>query len=354
VMRLQRAAGNRVVARMLKAPERQVARYGIEGAWDINDPMHEVLTLVAIRKAMDARGATKGDLLSGVNAPSLPKDSSTTAHNLSPESDIHSSAAQFVRGVIWADDPMGWLFDADEDLHDYSSGLKWYHQFDPKYKADPKALIGRSHYGDLQFFHGMASADKEAAADTKKKILDWARFLIDIAAGRTDPNTKLKDIPLAARLFSAYPEWTVKRLFVYEKGPDLAARQRATGVLMHLIQDSHAKGHVERDPGTGEIKNFHSYESQDHGEHGHYDEWAAGATLADRIKNTYGAQSAVEKCAAVLVMLDKGDATDDIIKYLDEVVFKLSATVSPAGPGAGFEKKPPPPKSDLTPIERHH
>ena len=44
-------------------------------------------------------------------------------------------------------------------------------------------MTARSHFGDLQFFHGMASSDAEAPATTKANMLNWARFLIKVAKG---------------------------------------------------------------------------------------------------------------------------------------------------------------------------
>jgi hypothetical protein len=344
---MQRMAGNRAVGRLL-ARRRLLARYQIEGPFDTNDPVHEVLSLVAIRRAMDILGKTPTGLL-GVDISKFPALSSTDGHNIDARS-IDKSAQQFVRGVMWPDDPKGWLFDDDSGTENYSSGLKWYVEFDAKYKDQADKLIGRSHYGDLQFFHGMASADNEAAAATKGKVLDWARFLVDVATARISADAKLKDLPYTKDRFAAFPDYTVKQLFVYAKGGAMDARQRAAGALLHLIQDSSAKGHVDRNA-AGEIVQFHSYEHQDHKEHGQYDSWGPGATLQDRINATPGAASAVEKCAQVLVMLQLEKPTDEIVKYLDEVVFKLASNAVVSGPGADFEKKPPPPRKAPPPYK---
>ena len=338
-LRLQRAIGNRACARMATAPKQVLSRYQVEGSFNWNDPVHEALTLVAIRRAMDLLQSSPTGLL-GVDVNSLPTLDSKDAHNLEPKN-IDPTAQQFVRGVVWPDDPKGWLFDDDATTKNYSSGAKWYGEFDAKYKDQPDKLIGRSHYGDLQYFHGMASADGEAAQVTKDKILGWARFLIDVATGRIAGDAKLKDVAYTKDRFASYPEWTIKRLFVYEKGSDLAIRQRAAGALMHLIQDGHAKGHVERNA-ANEVLEFHSYEHQDHDEHGHLDAWGKGKTLEEHIKATPGAATAIEKCAQVLVMLQEAKPTDEIVKYIDEDVFKLAAGATASGPGAEFKKKPKP------------
>jgi hypothetical protein len=123
VLAMQRMAGNRAVGRLL-ARRRLLARYQIEGPLNMNDPVHEVLSLVAIRKAMDILGKTPTGLL-GVDISKFPALSSTDGHNIDARS-IDKSAQQFVRGVMWPDDPKGWLFDDDSGTENYSSGLKWY------------------------------------------------------------------------------------------------------------------------------------------------------------------------------------------------------------------------------------
>mgnify|MGYP001559561897 CR=1 FL=1 len=84
------------------------------------------------------------------------------------------------------------------------------------------------------------------------------------------------------------PEWRVQDLFIY--GIDRARpyiRDVAFGSLLHMVQDSFAKGHLERTEPTfeekcpnkgaerhlapGRIRQFHAYQRQDHREHSRYD-----------------------------------------------------------------------------------
>lgn len=160
-----------------------------------------------------------------------------------------------------------------------------------------------------------------------------------MSTGRINPNSKVADVPLASKLFSEHKSITIKKLFGYEKAKEQEVRQRAAGALLHLVQDSHAPGHAERNKQNGDVKQFHSYEAQDEKQHGEKDDWQKGANLAARIKNTPGAERVIAKCAEVLVMLDQGASTQDLIKYLDEQVFKLDPKAQAAGPGAEFKKK---------------
>ena len=334
---MNRNVGNRRVTRML------VARSQVEGPFDKNAPVHEVQTLRALKEALtqiQSEGKKPGALLgsadvSGGNVPDL---GSKKGHNIEPKK-IHSSLQQFIRGVIWPDDPKGALFDTPGGTTDYSSGAKWYGEFEFGDKKDPAQLIKRSHYGDLQFFHGMATEDGQKPEDTKKKIMEWSKFLTELSTGRIDTKSKVADNAYAAGLFPKHKDKTFKELFGHGAGSDEQIRQRAAGALMHLIQDAHAKGHVDRDPVTGEIKEFHAYGQQDHDKHGHFDAWGKGKTLGDRIKNTPGAERAIEKCKQVLVMLDQGASTEEVLKFLDEQVFKLAGDAGAAGPGGEFKKE---------------
>jgi hypothetical protein len=316
-----------------------IQRYELEGPWNKNNPVHEVLTLMSIKEALQkSKNDNKktGTLLRDVNTSSFPEYSDKNGHNIAPEK-IDPSAQQFIRGVIWPDDPKGYLFDDPKGTTNYSSGLMWWEEFDPDEKDEPEELIARSHYGDLQFFHAMASKDNEDPKVTKEKIMQWSRFLTEVSTGQLAPETKLKDHRLTKKLFPAHQDYTIKKLFGYEKATNQEVRQRAAGALMHLIQDSNAAGHVGRNKKTGDIQQFRSYEHQDHGKHGEKDAWVKGKNLSERIKNTPGAENAINQCTQILLMLDQGASTEEVIKYLDEQIFKLSPNAEKSGPGEEYK-----------------
>lgn len=321
-----------------------IHRYQLEGPWNKGDPVHEVLTLETLKAATGGTPKeSRGDLLKGVNDDKLPKGTSTSAHNLAPESDIDRSAQEFIRGVVWPDDPKCLLFDDPKGTTNYSSGAAWYEEFDEDEKDDKKALTARSHYGDLQFFHAMASKDGEKAEETKKKMMAWAEFNVSVATGKIGPDTKLDEIEGIQELFKEQKGFTVKDLFGGSAAGGKAlsgddVKQRAAGALLHMIQDSHAQGHCERDPVTGEIKSFHSYGGQDHTKHGAKDAMGPGKNLDEHLKNTPGALKAIEQGAKVLKMMDGKQDTADIMKVLDEEVFKLAPETEDAGAGAAFKK----------------
>jgi hypothetical protein len=330
----------------------QVARYKIMGPWNSGQAVHETLTLLAIDRAIEKLlkdSVPLGSLLQSFERTRVPRLDEAKGHEFDPKHADYTHQ-QFIRGVVWADDPKGELFDDAEGTTNYSSGINWGREFKAgekgEFKADKSDLIARSHYGDLQFMHGMASAAGESPAVTKQSMLGWARFLIDVATGRTKAETLIKDVPAIAKLFPANAGWPIKRLLGNAKASDIDTRQRAVGVLFHLIQDSHAHGHVDRDPKTGDVREFHAYGEQDDHAHGEHDYFGPGANLGERVAATRGASGAIDRCVEVLVMIIKNASTDDIVKHVDQVVLKTTPTMTPAGAGEGLEKREPLPMGD--------
>lgn len=65
-----------------------------------------------------------------------------------------------------------------------------------------------------------------------------------------------------------------------------------------MIQDSFAYGHAQRNR-DGEIVEFHSFGGQDQHAHERFDflGGAADETLGSRLKQTRGAEKAIDRCA---------------------------------------------------------
>jgi hypothetical protein len=345
VLGLQRSIGNRRTAALLAgAPTRRLQRYKILGPFNVGQAVHETLTLLAVKQAkerIEAAGVDPGELLSSFDSGEVPREDQAFGYD---PIDAHTSHQQFIRGVVWADDPEGLLFDDAEGTTDYSFGAMWKSDFDAGKGGDVSSMTARSHFGDLQFFHAMATADGEAPMTTKQNMLGWARFLVSVATGRTATNKKLGKIPEVSGHFKDMAKRTVKELFGFAKGSDVQIRQRAVGALFHMIQDSYAHGHVERDE-AGDIREFHAYGAQDEHKHGEHD-FLGGSwynDLGPRLDKTKGARSAIDACADVLEMIDARSDTDLIVGYLGDVVFRVSAGATPSGPGTGLAKPPPPP-----------
>ncbi|NNB97678.1 hypothetical protein HI113_27645 [Corallococcus exiguus] len=380
-------------------------RYEIEGSWDLNDPVHETLTLFTLRAALKrilARNMNDLDnqILGDLHPMVLPANSKyISRYEFKPKA-VPATTSEFIRGVIWPDDPKCYLFTCDRGLSNYSDGVLWAAEF--KALGTPRhtqlslnqMLIARSHFGDLQFLHAMATKPGEAPQKTRQKVLEWARFNIEIASGRIDPDTPLKDIknipiiqesfvnfrPLpvkqglsAQRIFGAvieaymhgsalaatghlkapseilnyagasFGEWSTRSLLSggVNRGKKLSnidIRRRSTGILLHLIQDSFAEGHTEREPGYGPIRQFHDYGAQDPHKHSSKDSMGEGKTTKEQIDLIPGAAKAIEAGAYLVAMLEETATPDRIMNHLENNVFKLSKNAKPAGPGDSFKK----------------
>ena len=284
-------------------------------------------------------GHRRGALLEKVDEGSLPSWSSTTAHNLRTHK-LHRSVQQFTRGVLWPDDPEGLLFDEPVWMENFSMGIKWLRRFKADKAKDPKNLTARSHFGDLQFLHGMATKSGLAASTTRGRMLKWARFLVEVATGSQAVDDKVKDVPYLKRLLAAkkYQGWSVGKFLGSgsSKPTRLHIRQRAVGALFHLMQDSCAGGHVMREPDTFEIRQFLNYGEQDEDKHGADDVWAQGSNLSARVRNTLGANEAVTYSTRVVAMIDQGRPTKAVMDYLSDVVFPLSSDTLLSDSGDGF------------------
>ena len=304
----------------------RIQKFELEGPWNIGDPVHEHLTLYSLIEAGLVNKDTKYDA---------------------------DSAWEYTRGVIWNDDPEGLLFDNNKkENKNWSSGWTWKDHFDEGKTKEGKPvgkddnLTARSHFGDLQFIHAMAQKDGEKAKETKSKMMMWAEFTYKVSIGSISETVQLKDIPVAGipQLFTneKVKNLTIKELFhVHVKGD---TKKRAIGSLLHMIQDSFAEGHAEREVNKGgskgAIKEFHSYGNQDGHKHGEKDAIQSGSkgTMRERIEKIPGAKEAIKNSALILGCYSKKMSWEFTKKILDTQIFKVQAPEKEAGAGKEFKK----------------
>lgn len=339
------------------------ALYQIAGPFSFNNPLHENLAMLSLRDAIAERAGpgraglpSAGPFLSSFAAGTyagLPAWGRTEGwfNSLMKPEEAPPGAQEFLRGVVWPDDPCMCLFDDPTGTGNYASGFGWGREF----KADPadrSNLVARAHHGDLSFFHAMAERDGELPNSTQGQLLQWAAFLVSIAQGRVAASATLAAMPVAA-YFTAQGGWSIARLLLGAEHwpynlPDVSVRHRAAGALMHLIEDSYSDSHVERDyrggnrtdPLYGSIQQFHAYSSQDHGLHGKADApcalssggCSAGDTLRELVARTYGGAPAVEAGTRALLAIDAGDDGAAAAAVFADV-FALAPGALPAGPG---------------------
>ncbi|GKU08054.1 unnamed protein product, partial [Fusarium langsethiae] len=280
----------------------------------IHEPIHESLTLSALISSN-----------SGVSPDTTVKNASN--HDW-----------EYIRGAIWNDDPDCQLFDDSENQnHSYSLGAAWYKAYrQGETDWNPNAMemnrlrnpIGRSHYGDLQFLHCMASVRGESPEDTKAKIMVWMEVMYKLVTGEdgTNPDTVVSTTKLAKFCppMSLPPSWLSLSYYLAKNSnfQGLDIRRRALGSMFHVIQDSYAIGHTKRelinkedkvseDPlrfkqgvadRWGPIINFHTYFGQDGDSHSHYDHSSDGVPDPGNLSNLeqwnslIGCRDAADKC----------------------------------------------------------
>lgn len=287
-------------------------KYGLEGSvFAVGDPVHETLTLHAL-----------------VQSQVLP--AGTTASS--------PAVSQFIRGVFWNDDPCGSLFRNKRDTSP-SFGVEWFFDFR---KADkepaPKnfdslvcKLTGRSHFGDLQFLHGMASDDGIPATDTLERMIAWAKISYAIAIGETKPAVQLSTLPMP---FNGLGPANARELF--QAPNDALVPQRAIGSLLHVIQDSYAAGHTKRaklaNGQFGPIEQFHSYARQDHDKHKKDDMWQGGSSDLEKIKAAGGGVEALAASQRILELYKSKTSWPQVEHYLRTGPWKLATQTKPSGP----------------------
>lgn len=295
----------------LEAMDVDLRKYEIEGPFAIGDPVHETLTL----KALVRGGAVLG-----------------TADRKSAQ------VAQFMRGVFWNDDPCAQLFtESISNPLRPSRGLVWYFDFRlarsetlGNFSKLDCPLLGESHFGRLQFLHGMANGDDIAAEVTQEEVMAWISVTYRIATGRLDARQPLSADPVAAKLLGDFAALSATRLF--RDATPAETRQRALGSLLHLVQDSFARGHVERED-SGAIVQFLSYRNQNSNKHAHDDAWRKGETEEARILATPGAAEAIDSCAKIVALYVKNAPWSEVENHLRQGPFLLGSPTHPSGPG---------------------
>jgi hypothetical protein len=213
-------------------------------------------------------------------------------------------------------------------------------------QRDRFSLLYRSHFGDLQFLHAMASWDGETMSATKAKIMMWAEFTYRVSVGEIAPATTMSEIRIPGFRNVLGQYWSdVTQLFAFGVPRYQAGiGEVALGSLLHMVQDSFSKSHVSREapvgvcgeggpkPNGGRILEFHAYGHQDGDLHGEKDSRNVMlATLLD-----HPANNVVTVGRYLKAMYDRRERWDAVKAYLDACVFAVAEDDldKPAGPGA--------------------
>ena len=212
--------------------------------------------------------------------------------------------------------------------------------------SDP--LLYRTHFGDLQFLHAMASHSGELAGETQRNMLGWAEFCWRIALGEFTLETRLSaiEIPTIQQHFGM-TDWRVMDLLTLgNPGIRPNLREVAFGSLLHLLQDSFAAGHVDREESSGAqichsgeyesvapgtIREFHAYNQQDHKAHAHADSREAFLKQLELPGN-------VVVVGRTLRQYYDSHASWEAVKPFLQCVFAVRDENHPASSGEAFSK----------------
>lgn len=206
------------------------------------------------------------------------------------------------------------------------------------------AMLYRSHFGDLQYLHAMASRNGEPAAQTKARLMGWFEFTWRAARGEYDLEKRLKEIQIPT-IQEGYGRGEWRLLDLYTQGASGGLRRYvddvAFGSLLHTLQDSYAEGHVDREDSSGirqcsvrglsvaapgNILEFHAYNQQDHGKHADADSRAAF------MRGYQEAGDVVEVGRLLVKARDQKVPWEEMAPFFD-CVFALQRPDAPAGPG---------------------
>jgi len=209
------------------------------------------------------------------------------------------------------------------------------------------AFIYRVHFGDLQFFHSMASWNDEPAIDTQQHILNWLEFTYKVANGEYSN--------LDAEIASEFPKlspqflnngFNVRTLFSPQTIlSDASLRAMAKGSLFHTIEDSFSQSHVNRDehqagqacdgltlPKPGLINAFYAYNTQNSSMHSVADSMESAQTQLGSNNDPFVIVQAIET-----QLFQKNISWDNAKAYF-ECIYALDPKAPVAGPGVFFKK----------------
>ncbi|MCJ8205127.1 hypothetical protein [Pseudomonas sp. RGM2987] len=155
--------------------------------------------------------------------------------------------------------------------------------------TDTPMMLYRSHFGDFQFLHAMASHQSETAQETKDKMMEWARFAYTLSISSNSLGKETIDGPIVSSFSNVSSllkrqGWTVGALFdpvpggewirsfgmtglgryqpsgvpraqvQYKKNIQPSSiKHIALGSLLHMIQDSYSDAHTERQGGCNPL-----------------------------------------------------------------------------------------------------
>ena len=269
--------------------------------------------------------------------------------------DLDNASSGILAGVRWNDDPPFQFSAGSGRYRECPQGrvppptisfalsvecwLAHFRDISKSARANPElftngqgTLLARSHFGDLQFLHAMATRKGEDPEVTKSRVLMWLEFTWRVQSRRNDylkASMSTSDVPIQgfSEHFPKTEDRSIELLFTVGR-PWFRHRidDIAFGSFMHVVQDSFSGGHARREGElvagcpVAPIAVFHSYAGQDDSEH----------KLRDSID---AAQSKAVIVDVLKELTKRRNARQDwheIRPYLADCVFRLAPGAGPA------------------------
>ncbi|MBL4653737.1 MAG: hypothetical protein JKY53_12880 [Flavobacteriales bacterium] len=306
--------------------------------WRLTQPIHEELTKKTIINVLSKDGICKNV----------------------EKKEISSLAAAIIEGSEWNDDPskylpkkpIRWAVEM-QDANNRAKGKGWWLNkkvIDSKYKP-----LYRSHYGDLQFLHAMASSTNIPAINTRHLIMMWIEFAYKVSNGEIKKKIKLRNAvsylsteksrDLFSKLFlnttHSKGGWQVQYMFSAAWNRSASEiRSLALGSILHIIQDSFSDSHVDRIPsyaevpkngvslnGRNQIREFLAYNKQSSKKHAKSD--VKPKDINDDNLDIIDYSSQVVLCA----FSQQANSWETLRPYLMSKVFLLADHTNPSSAG---------------------
>lgn len=394
-----------LVSITLVLPATQALAFGI-GLGKVGKPVHETITHDAVKTSGILKsplyGPTIEELKAARKAETADSKNDGESEKLVKEGKKKNGPKKmvvkhFLEGVRFNDDPKGYFMPGSDEHAESFDLLRFLSNFlGNTSKPDVHDPTKSSHFGSYQFLHAMGMAN-EPRANVKAKIMKYMKHcwklatepdslkkftseyedlvpllkqMKDSEATRVTPISDseidaLKMTPWQRIFWDAAYRFDKDVLFFYaydraksefkyasedldSKALQLKFQSRALGSMLHIIQDSHAKGHAVRegwenegnDTNTGAVRYFQDYSAQDSGEHGDFDTPQGDNVLASQEKSDSiqdyahipGSKVAFEQSRDLLKMAAAGCLWDQkasgclssVEDYLDQVVFPVA------------------------------
>lgn len=291
--------------------------------------------------------------------------------------DLPFATPYVIYGVRWNDLPpfklspeegnctyLGKSCKVSETIRFSTQPLCWYCLFkDAEKKAQTKPIVGcsktagtqrgnvmtRSHFGDLQFLHAMASEEGVHPGATRAKVLDWLEFAWKVASREIKPDTFLRDIenPTLQEHFGC-TQWRVSDLYILGRQDKLLPylHHVAFGSVLHTVQDSFAAAHATREPAPPSktckdttlpqprrIVEFHTYASQD----GHLHDDQDSREAMTRVSIAEKWPDAVEATRTLAQFYDDRARWAEVQPYM-QCLFEMADERHNSSPGDAFRR----------------